>query len=1069
MAIKKYRNNEKCPVCGFAEESCGQVTNSDLLLCRKINNKLDTPYGFSWRGNAKNDSQFGMFVKGVDKEARTDEENAQWEEKQRIRLEQSAAEEKKRIARLPKSEQRDREYREKIFRNPLRSNHLADLTRRGLTDEDIAVLKPFSSHRGYAVPIRDINGLMVGAQFKKPGVQGYPWDLRGLNNLAETDQLPLAIWGNTADPDWIILVEGTGVKPYLTSKRFSSAIVIGASSGHFMSSSKQFQQVLNKFPATKIALMPDSQSVIDDQVRGKYSKVNDFIRSLDREMLVGWWGQTTKSAGDIDEISADILIEIISWDRFDQFCNKSWQILKKITRFEDLLHRKRSRTTPQLLEFNRNADEQYVDKSELEDVLSRAVADPNIRAVLDISIPGSGKSTVIGSVRSVVGIDTHIYAHNQHRNPTTETVEIGYSDVTSRHDGLYVNPDKITPLGSHWLQTSKPAGSEWEQTMSNCDLTVEQRIWRETGHADIDGKNPICNLCPHNSICHISSGDGYGYKHQRNSALAQSRIRISPMSLPNPATNDYSKTLLIWDDQEQTTTRSISATSAQIDSTIAQLLTTDSQLAIDLEPIFTSIKTKLREKSRFGFGMYAIVGEVEIDNIADKLHRVATILSPDLSKLKIGDAPDRLSSLEKHGFTIVRDNITLDKIAPNWLVSLLEIMSGSVVGTAHTVKESIVITQKDSYHQTIASKTALTLVMDATKSREDLALELGISTEQIRVISQPIPVFENLTINMIDGMGSPTKDRTDSKNAQISAAAIAIAQKHGDCSTIDKVKECVDRGLWFRDSVGSNAYRMDSALLLIGAPTRNLGALSRLFTCLTGVQTEADSKNPDFLAYVRRDVAANVIQAVGRLRAQHRPNAELNVYIACDRDDFPISEMMSAYPGGKLKAIAAEDITIDAVGSRHQLRIRIAQLILDNPNILQAEVAMSLCVSTSNISKIFKEHGSTYKAGLLSLYKAFYSESKPSNSQLGDWVNALDPAVAEHVENVLDSPSTDIEVKAQEIAIIVDSLTSHQLTALYHVIGEGKANFFVELMRLNLALLTPSPSSLVDIDILEAA
>jgi hypothetical protein len=165
--------------------------------------------------------------------------------------------------------------------------------------------------------------------------------------------------------------------------------------------------------------------------------------------------------------------------------------------------------------------------------------------------------------------------------------------------------------------------------------------------------------------------------------------------------------------------------------------------------------------------------------------------------------------------------------------------------------------------------------------------------------------------------------------------------------------------------------------------------------------------------------------------------------------------MMSAYPGAELKAIAAEDITTDAVGSRTQLRIKISQMIAENPNISRAELSMALTISKSNITAIFKEFGVDYKQGSLLLYKAFYSKSDLSNSQLADWSKALDPVVAEYVEDLLDSPNTSLEEKAEQVAIVTDALNSHELTALFDKLGATKTEFFLELLRLNLALLMP--------------
>lgn len=1016
--------------------------------------KHSTPPGWIFKGLDDKQGLWGQLSRD------NGEQNPEFEEqrkaREQVRKLQNERDEAIRISKLPKAQQRDREYRQKQLRFPIRADHTKDLLDRGLDDLDIRKLGVFSTGAGYAIPIRAMNGLMVGAQVKILS-GGYRWESAGLNQLSETGELPLAIWGNTIDPNRIVFTEGTGVKPYLAAKRFPNSLVIGASGGRWTTSSKQLGQILASFPDSQLILLPDGGSTLNKAVIDGYRGLKEFVAKQDRELLIGWWGQISKSCGDIDEISNDRLVEIVSWERFERFCKQSAQSQRALTKFSDMQHRKRSRVLPEIKQQNRLADLEYKTPCELERICSDAIANKT-KYILDISPPGSGKSTKIADVRSVIGVSEYMYISSQHRNPTTPGVETAFSDVPSRHDGLYINPDKNTPSGSPWLQTSQPSGAKWQMTAGNCELSAQQRAWRETGHADIDGKNPICNLCPHNAVCHIASGDGYGYKHQRNSTLAQSRVRISPMSLPNPDSHDYSSTLAIWDDEEQSVIRKVVAVESDIDKAVMKLLSADPELAVKIEPLSTAIKRKMSEATYHSHDWESIIEELEIDDLDGCLHKAAAILSPDLAKLRLSQEDvDREHPMAKWGFSVKSDNITVDAIASNWLVSLLEIMSGKVFGTVRIKGSVLTVKQRDSYHSTIGRKTALTVILNATKPIEHLALELDCHPSEILVISHPTPTYPNQTIAIVEGMGSIGSARVKSMDNRIDFLQSGIAALHGDCSVIDKSKERTDRGLWHRDSVGSNAYRHDTALLLMGMPVSNLGELADKFTCLTGKQTAAMSKDPEFQAYVKQLTAAATIQAVGRLRAQHRPDTELFVYIASDREDFPLQELMSAYPGAKLKVVAAEDLSVEAVGSHTRLKIEFTKLLIENPNITRAEAAMSVGVATSTLTKLFQEFGLGYKLGSLLLYKSLYSKSDLLNSDLSNWSKHLDPDVLAHVETVLDSPDTEIATKAEEIANVVRILNSHQLTALFEAIGSIRTEFIIGLLRYHACLAIPLP------------
>ena len=212
MSSKNFHPTIKknpCPVCGDISGKC-RTTDTELVLCMNTLDAASTPTGWKFLGLTKGGGQWGKIVPAGQPEAG----NAKALRQQRAA--ERAAVEAARIARLKPKDIRDSEYRHQVANCPILEADRADLTRRGLNDEDLAKLTPINDGKGgYIIPIRDRDGLMVGGQRRLDNVAKggrYRWATTGENQLPETVELPLAHWNGSDGVEVIALLEGTGVR-----------------------------------------------------------------------------------------------------------------------------------------------------------------------------------------------------------------------------------------------------------------------------------------------------------------------------------------------------------------------------------------------------------------------------------------------------------------------------------------------------------------------------------------------------------------------------------------------------------------------------------------------------------------------------------------------------------------------------------------------------------------------------------------------------------------------------------------------------------------------------------------
>ncbi len=322
-------------------------------------------------------------------------------------------------------------------------------------------------------------------------------------------------------------------------------------------------------------------------------------------------------------------------------------------------------------------------------------------------------------------------------------------------------------------------------------------------------------------------------------------------------------------------------------------------------------------------------------------------------------------------------------VLKQWLPEFLGILKGER-GDLRINRGELLLTLPDNRHRAVIADSKVNIFLDATLTREHLALKVGCRPDEIFVCCQRVPKVENLTITQVTDLGKLTLQRGDDKQRRATAIASHFKEIDLTAKIIDFKKFEAD-GAWYRDSRGVNDFLTVKTLILIGTPIPNIASLLSEYSILTGQHpTEEDE---GFKAFVDRTTRAEFIQAIGRLRAHRRPDEQLQIVILSDFD--------LGIPTNKVKA---SQITIEAAdkSERLQLAFKAAanQLKAEGEKITQTAIAKLTGYSQQYLSRFWKL--------LLSLLETPYRESSknsdPPPPLITSLAEGIDSAINEHCE-----------------------------------------------------------------------
>lgn len=357
-AMSKFTSTKKGLICPICDDNTGKCRIVDTItLCMNSPDGIIEISGYKYI-HASKDGLWGIYAEDNGQTHSNDAKRVYKAQK----VERDLITKQKHEASLNLIE-RDREYRKLINQLPhgkqVDDRTLADLSRRGLNAEQIERMLFASVGQwhplrhamptqlagvigkgnklnvmtdGYLVPIPNIDGLIVGSQYRvfEP-IDGnkYPWLTSKTKNNPDgatphlpNGELPMGVYRpqNLIKKGVVGLPEGY-LKSSIAADKVGH-ICLGMASGNFAGCPEQFEQALKLIEVEQgvkpyLLLYPDAGALQNPHVMNTYSNSYKLAMKVGYEMKVAWYGQFSKTKHqDIDELNSIDGITEISWYEF---------------------------------------------------------------------------------------------------------------------------------------------------------------------------------------------------------------------------------------------------------------------------------------------------------------------------------------------------------------------------------------------------------------------------------------------------------------------------------------------------------------------------------------------------------------------------------------------------------------------------------------------------------------------------------------------------------------------------------------------------------------------------------
>lgn len=635
--------------------------------------------------------------------------------------------------------------------------------------------------------------------------------------------------------------------------------------------------------------------------------------------------------------------------------------------------------------------------------------------ILDNSHPGLGKSYNAGQLTAgLFGVDKLIYQDANHRNPSTLPIETNFVDLPVRHNGFKLDPTRKTPTGEDFKLWTK--AGETADTDGNCHRTYLFNAFRSKNFSSLDfeesGISPICGGCSLKNQCRFASGDGFGFRFQKRTAIQNySELRAHPDSTPVTLTNAADQTFTVGRLWEEAGTlikpvRSVDVNRGDFETTVGKLLLLEPNLLSQLQPallvLHQLLTQQLKPTDRYGFDDASIRALLPPFPTGLDIEAIQQTVEPDLTFLEDLDSIDitqdkqlKKSSAARYAAKkVVKDSARtagrefLD--LPNyWLPDFLEAWKGD--GSFQSQWGVLSIHRRNPKHTELAHSAKFNIYLDATFKSQQLKLKLGID-EPVLIIEQQRPDYDNLKVVNVTGLGKLPKNRSLPLSARVNALKETLKKLCPNLGIIDwkqiatQAEGRTEYG-HFVDGRGVNRFSECDAIASFGIPYQNIGVLAAQYQVMTGEPVNLEDKNSAFQKYLTDLIRAEIIQEIGRLRAHRRPNVELTFYFCADYD---LGFLDRELPGVKLEVVDACDLCIEA-GSRdqqtgHAIVKAFTQLWQSHQKIGQKAIAKIIDTTQGWVSRFTQRWGGWqhFKKLLLLLLDSLNSGSNKNLAELTD-------------------------------------------------------------------------------------
>ena len=737
----------------------------------------------------------------------------------------------------------------------------------------------------------------------------------------------------------------------------------------------------------EVCLIPDAGMTTNSGVVKAYKRTFRLYGENYR-VSVAWWGQFAKSDGDIDEIKNLSHIQYISPETFLSHCQGSAD-----GKFKDWLGKQLKRVKPQGFGKPKIEGSEYDRDRRVETWLESFRQGISVK---DGSLMGDGKT------HSVPELADHWSAEHpggkvwhltpDHRNPTVKQIEDEFTDLFPRNKyGFYRDGQGKLVKGD---KTNR--GYITNGHCPSADLFPQLTTLGYDPNAG-GSNNPICQACGHKEICSFVPG---WYRNDRRATLQENKIRCHPDSLPSPGEYDYSKDLLVWDDFPFKPTKALTTTWGQLlleSDRVREVLTPEQYQFLD--SVLQIVKPLFDDNSKYGLSLASpsdsqkltssqvslletvkqSVKQLTLENIKqdsdplsliiEKLTTNPLSLSSLVSETYRDPIANTLTKAErkqhKAGIQAIRayenseaiqkSRENLSQVPPNALIHLLKFLGGEsgIVPRFHRGKLHLTLNNQARFSEIMHAAKA-NLFLDATQSQEDLQLKTGFNKPLTVIRAKSDQPLKNVTITQIKIPGIASKNISDTALGRLYAVSKELGKIDPNMPMIGH-KAWLEMlnldGHWFKDNRGSNDFIGRLNLALVGMPNPNFGAIQDEYLAVNG-------SLDGFEEYYQRLVNSEILQGVGRLRANRFPDQKFNVY-ALTPENADLS-WLSEY-GAKVIVKHSFEVSPDA-GNERQLTLNkiieaAANLTRDGLKVTQDAIAKLVGMTRGGVSNALTRKG----------------------------------------------------------------------------------------------------------------
>jgi hypothetical protein len=300
------------------------------------------------------------------------------------------------------------------------------------------------------------------------------------------------------------------------------------------------------------------------------------------------------------------------------------------------------------------------------------------------------------------------------------------------------------------------------------------------------------------------------------------------------------------------------------------------------------------------------------------------LLSALAGKLRKAVQPDLGELFEGRDGTESKAEAIRDQVSPGILPRLIRILTGGAGDVSIAGNGAITFTYRNRRNQWTLAKFKTRILLDSTPDITDLARKLGCKAEEICKVRWTAPRFDNLTIKVVKGIGKAGQQRRDeseyTEQQRIQSLVIELGERAGsapigllDLKRYTSAYQSLGLdaiGHQFAHSRGSNEFKSCEQLIIIaGNAKANLGQLLSEWHCLTGEAATVKTASPAFWVWADHKARANLLQANGRTRAQHRPTTAITHWLVGDISQKDRAALEQLYPGCMVEEVQAFDIT----------------------------------------------------------------------------------------------------------------------------------------------------------------